>query len=706
MIALRNFIFVLFFFILSLPSKASRIEKAYDALKEYNYFKAKKLFEKSLRKKKVEASFGLATIYFRSDNPFHNNDSALYYILLADQSYSVLDEKGKTSFNEVSGGKDYMNILLLRAEISSEFYKKVTKENTIEAYEQFIVGHPWANELYKATHLRDSIAFGNALKLNTSAGLKEFLEKYPYSEYYNKARFKFQELQYSELTKAESVTSYLEFISKCPESPYVRDAEDKIYQLIAAPNTIEAYSGFVKSYPTNRNVGFAWRKIYQLYMNEFSEDRIDQFRNDYPYYPYVEELEVDVKNFKQKLLPFNKGEQYGYMDYNGNVVIGPSYDQAGFFREGLASVMKDGFYGFIDKGNKLIIPYTFNSVNDFEKGRSVVEKGGKFGMIDRSGNKIFPIEFDDLGSLSEGLAFGKKDSLYGYYDADYNLRLTEKYTDAFSFIDGFAKIQTGENQAYIDQYGTYAVAPGYKEIDFYNDTLLIFEEEGLYGIMKRNCQIVVKAQFDKILKPTLDRSLFVQGGKIGYMDLAGNTVIPAIYETFPNYAKRGQFASNFTIVKLKGKYGVIDKNGKIVLPASFNDLGDVSSLMAYTKGKGWGFTDLLGKIVVQPSYSYAESFKDGAAIVELNGLQGLIDQKGNFLIPMNFKAISRLNKELLLVYDGTKYGVLTSKGDTVLAVVYEDIRLMDKEFLVMTINQEVQYLYLPEKRIIQPIEQP
>ena len=73
---------------------------------------------------------------------------------------------------------------------------------------------------------------------------------------------------------------------------------------------------------------------------------------------------------------------------------------------------------------------------------------------------------------------------------------------------------------------------------------------------------------------------------------------------------------------------------------------------------------------------------------------------------MNFKAISRLNKELLLVYDGTKYGVLTSKGDTVLAVVYEDIRLMDKEFLVMTINQEVQYLYLPEKRIIQPIEQP
>ena len=43
------------------------------------------------------------------------------------------------------------------------------------------------------------------------------------------------------------------------------------------------------------------------------------------------------------------------MDYNGNVVIGPSYDQAGFFREGLASVMKDGLYGFIDKGNKLII---------------------------------------------------------------------------------------------------------------------------------------------------------------------------------------------------------------------------------------------------------------------------------------------------------------------------------------------------------------
>ena len=51
---------------------ASNIDKAYEALTLFDYFKAKHLFYKNLKKLPTESSFGLATIFERNDNPFSN----------------------------------------------------------------------------------------------------------------------------------------------------------------------------------------------------------------------------------------------------------------------------------------------------------------------------------------------------------------------------------------------------------------------------------------------------------------------------------------------------------------------------------------------------------------------------------------------------------------------------------------------------------
>jgi hypothetical protein len=516
-----KFIFILFLSMLSHKADASKIEKAYEALRIYDYFKAKKYFERSLKKHPAAASYGLATIYYRSDNPFHNLDSSYRYIVLADSTYQLLDEERKTYYVSITSSLDYVNIILLKTKISSEFFKQVAVQNMLEAYDKFLYDHPWANEFYTATHRRDSIAFSKMLQLNQSKAVEEFMRTYPYSEYFNRAKVLFEDLQYAELTKNGSIASYLEFISKNPKSIHVQDAEDQVFQIVTRSNTIEAFSSFVRSYPKNRNVGAAWRKIYELFMSTFSENRIDEFRVAYPNYPYVEELEVDIKNFKLQLLPFNDKGLYGFMDYAGNVYIEPQYEQAAFFNEGLALVMKGDKYGFIDKGNKLVVPFDYTSATDFENGRSVVELDGKFGMIDRSGKRIFPVDFKELGALSYGLAYAQRDSLYGYYDADFIQRIPEKFQEAYSFTDSLAKVQLGDNQAYIDIYGTNVVAPGYRSIEFFSDTLLIFEDNGKYGLMKRNCEVVLNAQYDRILKPVIDRTMVIQNGKIGYIDLSG-----------------------------------------------------------------------------------------------------------------------------------------------------------------------------------------
>ena len=82
-------LFLLFYFLINIifcadnqakkiskPYLKSNIDKGFAALNEYDYFKAKKVFYTCAIKYRKLADFGLATIYYRKDNPFHNIDSA------------------------------------------------------------------------------------------------------------------------------------------------------------------------------------------------------------------------------------------------------------------------------------------------------------------------------------------------------------------------------------------------------------------------------------------------------------------------------------------------------------------------------------------------------------------------------------------------------------------------------------------------------
>src|SRR5690554_1918876 len=73
---------------------AGKIDRGYKALNEYDYFKAKKLFEKRQNKDIVASSYGLSIIYGRTDNPFSNLDSAYKFIYRAVEQYPQM-KKGK-----------------------------------------------------------------------------------------------------------------------------------------------------------------------------------------------------------------------------------------------------------------------------------------------------------------------------------------------------------------------------------------------------------------------------------------------------------------------------------------------------------------------------------------------------------------------------------------------------------------------------------
>lgn len=97
----------------------------------------------------------------------------------------------------------------------------------------------------------------------------------------------------------------------------------------------------------------------------------------------------DVGYFSEGVLAAATGEKYGFINKKGDFVIPPKYDFAMYFREGLALVKEEKKYGYIDAKGKYVIRPIFEYAWPFGNGAALVANGEKTGYIDRTGKYIW-----------------------------------------------------------------------------------------------------------------------------------------------------------------------------------------------------------------------------------------------------------------------------------------------------------------------------
>ena len=112
-----------------------------------------------------------------------------------------------------------------------------------------------------------------------------------------------------------------------------------------------------------------------------------------------------------------------------------------------------------------------------------------------------------------------------------------------------------------------------------------------------------------------------QNGKIGYVNRAGQLVIPLQFED------AWSFHDGWASVKKDGKWGFIDKQGTYVIEPAFDQTGSmflhgycrVAKAVSYGMWGPilkWGYIDRTGKLVIDYLYSDASSFdENGIATV-------------------------------------------------------------------------------------------
>lgn len=139
------------------------------------------------------------------------------------------------------------------------------------------------------------------------------------------------------------------------------------------------------------------------------------------------------------------------------------------------------------------------------------------------------------------------------------------------------------------------------------------------------------------------------------------------------------FKNGGAIVKRDEKYGLINREGKEVVPlGKYEDISQTSEngLFQVRRHKRKGYINTDGKEVINPdNYKYVSKFNNGMVCVKSKGdegQKGYLNKDGVEVIPLGIYDWCRsFSDGLAAVSKNDKYGYINTKGKVVIDFVYD-----------------------------------
>ena len=158
------------------------------------------------------------------------------------------------------------------------------------------------------------------------------------------------------------------------------------------------------------------------------------------------------------LIPYRKGNKWGFCREDKTIVIDCVYQEAHLFCEDLAIVKFNHKWGYINKEGNEIIPLKYDRVNPFNvgtfsEGMAKVKLNGKCGFINKVGINIIPFKYDYVESFSEGFAVVRLDGKYGFVNKDGIEIISLKYDNAKPFSEGLTSVMFNGKYGFINKEG-------------------------------------------------------------------------------------------------------------------------------------------------------------------------------------------------------------------------------------------------------------
>ena len=510
--------FLVYSFLLAgfLNMRASDLDKAYASLKEYDYFKAKKIFYRQLKKHPAEAASGLATIYYRQDNPFYNLDSAYKYVQMGLYAYvrKATDEKKqillKYRFSDTT-------LRILEFNICTQAFKAFSAAISIKSAELYLQKYFTSPFTTQVLCMRDSIAYAEIQQNTHSASIKRYIQTYPESCKLQDALELLEYTTYTEITADEKEESYLNYLKQKACKKYVQQAKESLLACYIKNKNPEGIYYYIKNINPSY---YAWNALFGLEMKEYTVQHLQAFLQKYPDYPDKNQLEEEFKYWKKKLLAVKVEGKWGFIDTTGSICIEPVYDEVEEFKEGYALVQKNNVFGFINKAGRLKIDFLFEEASSFAEQTAIVQQNNKAFLIDHAAKKISE-EYDEIADFSDELAIVKKNNLYGAINRQGEEIIKPDFSSLNDFSEGLAACIRNNKYGFVNMQGFITIAPVFSWVSSFKNRQCRVKIENRLGVINQRGDFVILPEYDFISEPYKGMYLLMKNNVYGFADTSG-----------------------------------------------------------------------------------------------------------------------------------------------------------------------------------------
>ena len=388
-----------------------------------------------------------------------------------------------------------------------------------------------------------------------------------------------------------------------------------------------------------------------------------------------------------------KGEKWGFLNKRGEEILPPEYDEIGEFEDGVAFIRKGDKYGIINENIDIMLEPKQAAVGTFDrfgycwfaasgkvnKKTGKLEKG-KYGLLDRDGRIVIEPKYALIGYFYKSRIKGAKN--VHEYDAAgsavFNRYSLEKPLSRLYNPENFLKCALSACKT---EDAADSTRTGFKMLDILTDsTYFIFSKSGnRYGLMDTQGDILIEEKkFDIINCPSDGISLVgkvrrkqthygfynLESGYLkefeddvnlySYKDGLGKVENKNDFSTYfvdksgnrvtDTYGFATHFDGGRCIVqdRTSGKWGVIDTQGKALLPLEYDDIHQEyrEGALGVCKAGNWGFVDMDGKSIIPMAYNKVTYYQNGwAGAMDKDGKWGMIDKNNQTVVSFNWEDI-------------------------------------------------------------------
>jgi hypothetical protein len=268
-----------------------------------------------------------------------------------------------------------------------------------------------------------------------------------------------------------------------------------------------------------------------------------------------------------------------------------------------------------------------------------VTQQGKFGLFDANAKVVLPCIYTDLIAWHNAKTWVSKGR--GYQCFQYDTIMSATTYEAVKPRNTLALVQLNNKWGLIDATTKTKFECTYQAAQWLNDTLIARSTDGMkWELFNVNTSTAIKTDYSNV-------------------------------ETFA--------ANESLICVTKGtKKGIINAEGKLVLPVTYEAISVFSQLIGGLSSKGWKLYTLEGKVLNKTYYMGVEQHAKGILIQE-DSKWGMLNHNGTERFKPSFQNLKPLGAYFSHQVEG-KTGLVNDKGLPTTPVFYDAIRVVENYF--------------------------